>query len=138
MLLTSLVDMVVVVHGSHDLVAEPDMRVFLDQQRIAEQIEIIGRIDFPFDQSGHGVALIGDTEGSIEAGDFQAIERELTSAGDLGNNVKIVFPDGFRKFMNYAGEETRRAGIDVLYGVEAKSVDVGKRDPEFVNLAEVL
>ena len=39
--------------------------------------------------------------------------------------------------MNYVSEETRRAGIDVLYGVEAKPVEVGERDPEFVNLTEL-
>jgi len=92
-LLISLVHVVVVVDRSDYLVPGPDMGVLLDQQRIAEQSEILGCIDFPFDQSGHLATLIGDAQGRIETGDLQAIERKLTSAGDLADDVEIVFAE---------------------------------------------
>jgi len=42
--------LVVIVKGSHYLIAEPDMRTFIDQLRVTEQAEIVVGITISLDQ----------------------------------------------------------------------------------------
>ena len=38
--------------------------------------------------------------------------------------------------MDYARKKTSRSGIHVLHRVEAKTIDIGESNPEFVYFAE--
>ena len=71
----ALIYMVVVVDRRDHLVPEPHVGILAHQQRIAEEVEVFGRIEFAFDQPGHLDALIRDPEGGVQAGNLQAIER---------------------------------------------------------------
>ena len=73
----ALAHLVVVVEHGHHLVAKPDVRFLLHQHRVAEQIEVLGRVAIALDQVLQLVGDVVDAQGGVQAGQLQGGEGPL-------------------------------------------------------------
>src|SRR5262249_24730171 len=110
-LLVALPHLVVVVVERHHLVLEPDVRVLLDEERVAEQIEVGGGLPVALDQILELVRDVVDAERGIDAGDFQRPIRAVTAAGDLADQVEAVLAETLGELVDHRGQVSGGAEI---------------------------
>jgi hypothetical protein len=125
----------VIVDHRDDLVAEPDVRIFAQQQGIAEQIEVVGRIAIALDDVFELVRDVVDAERRIETGLFQRLISAEAPAGDLTDQVEILLADRLRELMDDRGELAAGAEVHVLHGIDPEAIEIGVGDPELVAVA---
>jgi hypothetical protein len=94
------------------------------------------RITKALDQILNLVLDVVDAEGGIHARDLEGGECALAPAGDLANQVEILLTQRLHELVDDGREQSARAIVHVLYGIDAQAVEIRERDPELEGTAE--
>src|SRR5216684_3392942 len=74
----------------HDLVAEPDVRVLANEERVPKQIEVLTRLTTALQDVLDLVLHVVDAERGVYSCCLECVERALPPAGDLADEVEIL------------------------------------------------
>ncbi len=125
----------IVDHG-HDLVAEPDVRILLDLQRVAEEVEVVAGVSIALDQVLELVLHVIDAESGVQPRGLHGVEGSDPATGHFAHEQEFLLAEALRELVDGRGEVTRGPVAHVLHGVDAISVEIREGDPELVHLAE--
>ena len=64
------------------------------------------------------------------------VNARCAAPGDFADEIEVLLAETLGKFVDHRGEQPARAIVHVLDGVDAKTIDIGKRDPELKRPAQ--
>src|SRR4051812_26084808 len=96
-------NLIVVVVEGDDLVAEPRVRVLVDEHGVAEQREVLLGLSAALDHPLELVRDVVDAERRVEAGRLEGPVRVVAAAGDLTDERKAVLADRHRELVHRGG-----------------------------------
>ena len=114
------------------------MGVLLDEQRIAEKVEVINRIALAFDQILQLILYFINPKGRVDASSFDCVDSSISPTRDLANEKEVLFAKALRELVDHRGKVAGRSVSHVLDRVNAEAIDVSECDPVFVYFAQDL
>src|SRR5262249_17882126 len=123
---------VVVVHDRHYAVAVPAVQRLVVENPVAEQREVVRRLAIaarhPLEFARHAL----DPEGRVQAALRDDLPGVDPATADFTGEQETLFADALRELAARIAEGRQRLYAHVLGGIDAKSIQVGVRDPEAI------